>query len=285
MKNSLALVITENDRSHIRTIYGSKNSLLNEQTFTPPAELDTKDKIIAFQKYMNGEDPKWFNGGTLPEKDMGTYGVATNGVWPSYKDAFLVRLNANNNANNSGGSNKVEDGWYYYKDGKQMGPVKLSDLSGQLDDKTYVWNSKVTSGWVKSTDNSVQSQLGDIVGPPKFQEPVKPKTSSESDNLLKSQQKNYNYELNQKPQNSTITVTNPQSNSTTNSTTTNTSTTTDVNENDTKQKDANNFYCNYLVDGVIKNEASRYNGFTWDEYVLAHNLSDEQVEIAKKSCK
>jgi hypothetical protein len=197
MKNSLALVITENDRSHIRTIYNSTDSILNEQKFTPPAELDSTEKIIDFQRYMNSEDPTWFKGGTLPDTDMGTYGVATDGVWSTHKDAYLTRMNANlTNGSNSGETpKKVEQGWYYYKDGTQMGPVELKDLKGNLDDNTYVWNSKVTSGWVKSNDKSVQSQLGDIVGPPKFTPPSEPKKTSEADALLKDKQTNSYYDL------------------------------------------------------------------------------------------
>ena len=197
MKNSLALVITENDKSHIRNIYGSKNSLLNEQTFTPPAELNSTEKIIEFQRYMNSEDPTWYKGGTLPNEDMGTYGPATDGVWSTHKDAYLIRLNSSLNNGSTQGETpkKVEEGWYYYKDGNQMGPVKLQDLKGQLDDKTYVWNGKVTSGWVKSNDKSVQSQLGDIVGPPKFTPPSEPKKTSEADALLRDKQINSYYDL------------------------------------------------------------------------------------------
>lgn len=197
MKNSLALVITENDKSHIRKIYNSKNSLLNEQTFTPPAELDSTEKIIDFQRYMNSEDPTWYKGGTLADNLMGTYGKATNSVWGTHKDAYLNRMSANSggNSTNDGTPKKIEDGWYYYKDGQQVGPVKLENLKGQLDDKTYVWNGKVTSGWVKSNDKSVQSQLGDIVGPPKFTPPAEPKTSSKADELMTQQQKNIYYDL------------------------------------------------------------------------------------------
>ena len=39
MKNSLSLVITEEDRKYIRGIYKSN---INEQIFTAPPELDTK---------------------------------------------------------------------------------------------------------------------------------------------------------------------------------------------------------------------------------------------------
>jgi hypothetical protein len=195
MKNSLALVITENDRSHIRTIYNSTDSILNEETYTPPAELDSTEKIIDFQRYMNSEDPTWYKGGTLPDADMGTYGQYTDSAWQSHKDAYLIRLNANNDTNSGETPKKIEDGWYYYKDGNQVGPVKLDELKGQLDDKTYVWNGKVTSGWVKSNDKSVQSQLGDIVGPPKFTPPSEPKKTSEADALLRDKQINSYYDL------------------------------------------------------------------------------------------
>lgn len=197
MKNSLALVITENDKNHIRKIYNSNISILNEQTFTPPKELDTVDKIKAFQVYMNGEDPNWYNGGLLPDNLMGKYGEKTNEAWSSRKDAYLARLASENNLPSNDGGNiiKVVDGWYYYKDGKQYGPVKLDDLKNVLDDNTYVWNAKLTSKWVKSTDNSVYAQLADTVGPPKFTPPTEPKKTSETDSLLKQQQKNTDYKL------------------------------------------------------------------------------------------
>lgn len=218
MKNSLALVITENDKNHIRKIYNSNGSILNEQTFTPPAELDTVDKIKAFQVYMNGEDPTWYNGGVLPDNILGQYGEKTNDAWGSHKDAYLARLASENNSqsNNGGNVTKVVDGWYYYKNGAQNGPVKLDELKGVLDDKTYVWNPKLTTSWVKPTDNSVSSQLADIVGPPKFTPPTEPKKTSETDALLKQQQQNNNYNLQQKP--NSVIINNTGSNTTTTTT-------------------------------------------------------------------
>ena len=181
MKNSLALVITEEDRKYIRGIYKSN---INEQIFTAPPELDTKEKIVAFQKYMNGEDPTWYQGGTLSDADMGTYGVATDGVWESHKDAYLIRLNVNNNAN-SGGVQKVEDGWYYVDNsGAQQGPVTLSELSGKITNDTYLFNGKLTSNWSKAGDAGMRAQVGNLIGPPTFKKPEDEK--SDADEMLKS---------------------------------------------------------------------------------------------------
>jgi len=181
MKNSLALVITEEDRKYIRGIYKSN---INEQIFTAPPELDTVEKIKAFQEYMNSEDPTWYKGGTLPAADMGTYGQSTDGVWESHKDAYLIRLNANNNAN-SGGVQKVEDGWYYVdSDGAQQGPVKLSELSGKITNDTYLFNGKLTSNWSKAGDAGMRAQVGNLIGPPTFKTPEDNK--SEADEMLKS---------------------------------------------------------------------------------------------------
>ena len=181
MKNSLALVITEEDRKYIRGIYKSN---INEQTFTAPPELDSVEKIRAFQTYMNGEDPTWYKGGTLPDADMGTYGVATDGVWGTHKDAYLIRINANNNAN-SGGVQKVEDGWYYVdSNGAQQGPVKLSELSGKITNDTYLFNGKLTSNWSKAGDAGMRAQVGNLIGPPTFKKPEDEK--SDADEMLKS---------------------------------------------------------------------------------------------------
>ena len=182
MKNSLSLVITEEDRKYIRGIYKSN---INEQIFTAPPELDTKEKIVAFQKYMNGEDPTWYQGGTLPDADMGTYGVATDGVWESHKDAYLIRLNANNNANSGGGVQKVEDGWYYVDStGAQQGPVKLSELSGKITNDTYLFNGKLTSNWSKAGDAGMRAQVGNLIGPPTFKKPED--ETSDADEMLTS---------------------------------------------------------------------------------------------------
>jgi hypothetical protein len=184
MKNSLALVITEEDRKYIRGIYKSN---INEQTTFPPPELDTKEKIKAFQKYMNGEDPTWYNGGTLPDADMGAMSEtgATMGAWESHKDAYLIRLNANNNANSGGGVQKVEDGWYYVdSNGAQQGPVKLSELSGKITNDTYLFNGKLTSNWSKAGDAGMRAQVGNLIGPPTFKKPEDEK--SDADEMLKS---------------------------------------------------------------------------------------------------
>jgi hypothetical protein len=183
MKNSLALVITEEDKKYIRGIY---KSTINETTYTPPPELDTVDKIKAFQEYMNSEDPTWYKGGVLPAANMGQYGSATEGAWGSHKDAYLIRINANTNTN-SGGIQKVEDGWYYVdSNGAQQGPVKLSDLSGKITNDTYLFNGKLTSNWAKAGDAGMRAQVGNLIGPPAFKKPEDKK--SEADDLLTSTQ-------------------------------------------------------------------------------------------------
>ena len=143
------------------------------------------NKYLKYIKYMNGEDPTWYQGGTLPDADMGTYGVATDGVWESHKDAYLIRLNANNNANSGGGVQKVEDGWYYVDStGAQQGPVKLSELSGKITNDTYLFNGKLTSNWSKAGDAGMRAQVGNLIGPPTFKKPEDEK--SDADEMLKS---------------------------------------------------------------------------------------------------
>jgi hypothetical protein len=195
MKNSLALVITEEDRKYIRGIYKSN---INEQNTSPsfqeytkngviPPELNTEEKRKAFIVYMNGEDPTWYKGGIIPEEDMADTTLdflLSDGVWDSHKDAYLLRINANNNAN-SGGVQKVEDGWYYVdSNGAQQGPVKLSDLKGKITNDTYLFNGKLTSNWSKAGDAGMRAQIGDLIGPPTFKKPEDEK--SDADEMLKS---------------------------------------------------------------------------------------------------
>jgi hypothetical protein len=80
MKNSLALVITENDVSHIKDLY--------RQTITEQAQ-DKPEDIKAFQDWLDTTYPEWLNGKKLNKgKGYGTFGPNTKKAWEAHKEEF-----------------------------------------------------------------------------------------------------------------------------------------------------------------------------------------------------
>jgi hypothetical protein len=192
MKNSLALVITEDDKKHIRNVYNSNKFVIEEQTTDELSD----DNVVKFQKWMNDTMVNWYNGKPLPENLLGRKGPKTLEAWNTNKEAWKVSTSVNggnpNGGNgtpasgdntNSGGD--IKTGWYYVDSNRQaQGPKTLDELNGLINRKTLVYNAKIGSKWFPAGDQSLNSQLGDILGPPD----VPSEKESNADKLLNQKQ-------------------------------------------------------------------------------------------------
>ena len=81
MKNSLALVITENDVTHIKDLYS--------RTITEQTNEDKPEDVKVFQDWLDTTYPEWLNGKKLNKgKGYGTFGPNTKKAWEAHKDEF-----------------------------------------------------------------------------------------------------------------------------------------------------------------------------------------------------
>lgn len=153
MKNSLALVINEQEREYIRNIYGTK--ILTEQ------EVDQPEDIKDFQDWMDGNHPNWVNGKNLNQGGgYGDFGPKTSAAWSSWKSDYLDSKKDNVDA-------PVDNTKYYYNDNGKTSSVQTKEQidelisNGTITPDTLIYSNK-SKAWAKA---STYDNL-DVVPPP-----------------------------------------------------------------------------------------------------------------------
>lgn len=167
MKNSLALVITEEDVNHIQNLYGNK-SLISEATTPIPTELKDKEGVKKFQNWLDA-NTDWLGGGKkLKSKGTGygTFGPKTTAAWNTYKDKYLQSLN--------GGT--VTDVFYVVDATQPSGYKKVANMDElkpyiEADRNVFVYSPTATQGaWKKASEvtqlASIITTLPPVVPPP-----------------------------------------------------------------------------------------------------------------------
>lgn len=158
MKNSLALVITEEDVNHIQNLYGNK-SLISEATI--PAELKGEEGVRKFQNWLNSTD---LLGGGKKLKPDNNFGPKTSAAWNTYKDKYLQYLNG------------VTDVFYVVDATQPSGYKKVANMDElkpyiEADRNVFVYSPTATQGaWKKASEvtqlASIITTLPPVVPPP-----------------------------------------------------------------------------------------------------------------------
>jgi len=154
MKNSLALVINEQEREYIRNIYGTK--ILTEQ------DVDQPEDIKDFQDWMDENNPNWVNGKNLNQGGgYGNFGPKTSAAWASWKSNYLDSKKEKDNT-------PVDNTKYYYNDGGKTSSVQTKEeideliTNGTITPDTLIYTSKSRT-WAKA---STYSDLDVVPAPP-----------------------------------------------------------------------------------------------------------------------
>lgn len=161
MKNSLALVITEEDVTRIREMY--PNVISEQQTDVLPPEIGGVEGIKKFQDWLDSSGKDWLGGGKKLNKGKGygSFGPKTKAAWGTYKDEYLKTLSDANNQDKT---------MYAYNDGGQASSWKtrkeIDDLikNGTITSNTYLYTKEV--GWQKASSFTNLADSFDIIPAP-----------------------------------------------------------------------------------------------------------------------
>ena len=147
MKNSLALVITEEDVNHIRNLYEKDKSLLSEATI--PTELKDREGVKKFQDWLDA-NTDWLGGGkklNKTGKGYGNFGPKTTAAWNANKDTYLKTLQSG-----------TSDLWYVVDKNETSGYKKVDKIDDlkpyiESDRNVLVFSPAATQGaWKKASE-------------------------------------------------------------------------------------------------------------------------------------
>jgi len=157
MKNSLALVITENDISHIKNLY--------TQPIIEQVVEDKPQDVKAFQDWLDTNHPNWINGKNLDKgAGYGIFGPNTKKAWETYKNEFT-------------GGNKEYRYWDITtkKWSELKSDKELNDLynSGTIKDETIIHKKGM------GRNETIKLSQSDVIqSPAPYVEPTPPTTTT-----------------------------------------------------------------------------------------------------------